>query len=126
MSTKYIEKHVELCDFLFELIDVQIKKYVKLATVGIGPDARLNSALVFKEVNELLELEGFLLEEMRSNKGSGEIKSSVFNKVFFQVKFYVEQESLRAYAGWLLDENNIHTTVDNRTKQQSSQLESLA
>jgi uncharacterized protein (DUF608 family) len=42
------------------------------------------------------------------------------------VKFYIEQEKLRAYAGWLLDANNIHATLDDRTDEQLKQLEQIA
>ncbi|ASQ46164.1 hypothetical protein [Legionella clemsonensis] len=118
-----MNKNKLLFEFLAELIDVEIKKYVSLASRGIGPDARLNAALVYDEVNELLFFGKRLLDEIQANKDADQIDDSVFYNLFDQVKFYIEQEHLRAYAGKLLDENNIHTTVDTRT---SKQLEVLA
>ncbi len=114
-------KNTELFEFLSELIDIQIKKYVKLATRGVGPDARLNASLVYDEVNELLGMQKTLLTLIEGGDNLG-----IFMSVFEQIKFYVEQEWLRGYAGWLLDDNNIHDTVDKRTKKQLEQLENIA
>lgn len=122
-----MSKQNELFDFLAELIAVQIKKYVELATRGVGPDARLNAALVYDEVDELLEMAELLLEEITFNDNSPEEqKDIVFTSVFGQIKFYLEQESLRGYAGWLLDANNIHTGVYTRTQKQLQDLFKIA
>ncbi|CDZ76289.1 hypothetical protein BN59_00556 [Legionella massiliensis] len=120
-----MSKHAELFDLLCELIDVQIKKYVKLATVGVGPDARLNAALVYEEVNELLGFADLLLQEMETNFESETIKKFAYVDVFDQLKFYLEQESFRGHAGWLLDDNKIHATVDERTTQFLKELEAI-
>ncbi|KTD75291.1 hypothetical protein [Legionella waltersii] len=121
-----MSKYNQLLEFVCELIDVQVKKYVKLAHRGVGPDARINAALVYDEVNELLEIAQSLLKVIEKElKGSLE-DTSTFDLAFQQVKFYIEQEKLRAYAGWLLDANNIHATVDDRTDEQLKQLEQIA
>lgn len=112
----------ELFEFLCELIDIQIKKYVDLALRGIGPDARLNAKLVFNEVNELLDFATQLIAEIKAPV----VDNSSFNKLFLQIKFYTEQEYIRAYAGWLLAENNIHATVKERVEQQLEQLQYIA
>ncbi|MCW8408323.1 hypothetical protein OQJ13_04975 [Legionella sp. PATHC035] len=112
----------ELFEFLCELIDIQIKKYVALPKIGIGPDARLNGQLVFEEVNELLGFAEQLMAEMESKSVSSELFSSIFE----QVKFYLEQEHLRGYAGWLLDENNIHTPLMARVNEQIRRLNGIA
>lgn len=114
----------ELFEFLCELIDVQIKKYVSLATLGVGPDARLNAKLVFNEVNELLEFAGQLLELINHPK-QGSADQQDFLILFDQTKFYVEQEYVRAYAGWLLSENNIHSGVKDRVAEQLALLNKI-
>jgi hypothetical protein len=116
-----MSKYTELFELLSELIDVQIKKYVKLATIGVGPDARLNAALVYEEVNELLESAFLLLHPLEKEHND----ETIFLSAFSLVKFYLEQESFRAGAGWLLDSNNIHDTVDERTKTQLAQLKQI-
>ena len=115
-----------LFDFLCTLIDIQIKKYVSLASIGVGPDARLNAQLVCDEVNELLEFANQLLKQMEINTTTAPIDRAYYIPIFNQVKFYVEQEHVRAYAGWLLDENNIHTPVMHRVKEQLEQLHQIA
>lgn len=112
----------KLFEFLCTLINIQIKKYVALATVGIGPDARLNAKLVFNEVNELLELAQCILKDIEEQKLFHHI---VFQSYFNQVKFYIEQEYTRAYAGWLLDANNIHTPVMDRVQEQLIQIKKI-
>lgn len=112
----------QLFEFLCQLIDIQIKKYVALPKIGIGPDARLNGQLVFQEVNELLGFAEQLLAKMEHNVVSPEL----FPSIFEQVKFYLEQEHLRGYAGWLLDENNIHTPLMARVNEQIGQLKEIA
>lgn len=117
-----MEKDIQLFELLSKLIAVQIKKYVALATVGVGPDALLNASLVYDEVSELLKLASSLLKTIKNKKSN----PSLFLSVFSQVKFYLEQESFRAHAGWLLDSNNIHDTVDERTRTLLKEMESLA
>lgn len=112
----------ELFEFLCTLIDIQIKKYVSLATFGVGPDARLNAKLVFNEVNELLEFADRLQTELQTNLKD----NTEFIKIFNQVKFYIDQEYVRAYAGWLLSENNIHSTVKERVSEQLDKLKNTA
>ena len=119
-------QHTKLFDFLSKLIDVQIRKYVKLAAIGIGPDALLNAALVHDEVEELIELSRRLLEEIQSNARSEKPTNTAFLNAFYQIKFYIEQEQARASAGLLLDKNNIHATVDNRTSEQLEQIKEIA
>ncbi|WP_454784401.1 hypothetical protein [Legionella sp. WA2024007413] len=116
----------ELFEFLCPLIDIQIKKYVALPKIGIGPDARLNGQLVFQEVNELLNFAGQLMDEMEHASKDKPISSELFSSIFEQVKFYLEQEHLRGYAGWLLDENNIHTPLMGRVNEQIKQLKKIA
>lgn len=111
----------ELFEFLCELIDVQIKKYVSLAKFGVGPDARLNAKLVFGEVNELLTFAEQLIEDLENPK-QGSTAQEHFTSLFSQTKFYIEQEYVRAYAGWLLSENNIHSEVKERVEEQLKQL----
>jgi hypothetical protein len=119
-----MNQHTELFDFLCNLIDIQIKKYVSLATFGVGPDARLNAKLVCDEVNELLKFGEQLLTEIK--RQTLPIANAHFINIFNQVKFYVEQEYIRAHAGWLLDENNIHTPVMGRVTEQLEQLNEIA
>ncbi|WP_131795131.1 hypothetical protein [Fluoribacter gormanii] len=116
----------ELFEFLCQLIDIQIKKYVALPKIGIGPDARLNGQLVFQEVNELIEFAGQLMDEMESASNDKPVSFELFSSIFEQVKFYLEQEHLRGYAGWLLDENNIHTPLMERINVQIKQLKEIA
>lgn len=114
---------MKLFEFLCKLTDIQIKKYVGLATYGVGPDARLNASLVLDEVNELLALADSLLNNF--NKDS-QCTTDFFPNIFNQVKFFIEQEHLRAYAGWLLDENNIHSTSIKRLDEQLEELKEIA
>ncbi|KTD74326.1 hypothetical protein [Legionella tucsonensis] len=114
----------ELFEFLCELIDIQIKKYVSLAKFGVGPDARLNAKLVFEEVNELLTFAEKLIEDLE-NPQQVCADPEYFNALFYQTKFYIEQEYVRAYAGWLLSENNIHSGVKGRVEEQLNQLKQI-
>ena len=111
----------KLFEFLYTLNDVQIKKYSSLASRGIGPDARLNAQLVFTEVDELLALSEQLLDEIETPPSDNLDCIDAFN----QIKFYIEQEYRRAYAGWLLSENNIHSTVKDRVDEQLAQLKHI-
>ncbi len=113
-----------LFEFLCQLIDIQIKKYVSLAKFGVGPDARLNAKLVFDEVNELLDIAKRLLNNME-NPQQDCADLEYFKALFNQVKFYIEQEYVRAYAGWLLAENNIHSEVKERVEEQLNQLKKI-
>ena len=94
-------KYNKLFEFTHKLINVQIVKYTKLAAFGVGPDARMNASLVLDGVNELIDLSRRLLTPASVDEVN-------FKSIFNQVRFYVEQEKLRAHAGWLLDQNNIH------------------
>ncbi|CAM3167735.1 Uncharacterised protein [Legionella steigerwaltii] len=116
----------ELFEFLCELIDIQIEKYVALAKFGVGPDARLNAKLVFDEVNELLGFAEQLIESLESQQQDKSIVDpKQFITLFNQVKFFIEQEHVRAYAGWLLAENNIHSEVKERVEKQLTQLKQI-
>jgi hypothetical protein len=112
----------KLFEFLCKLTDIQIKKYVSLATVGVGPDARLNAKLVLNEVDELLGFSEQLLVDMQTNSDD----NSLFIPLFNQVTFYIQQEYNRSYAGWLLDENQIHSTVKERVIEQLDALQDIA
>ncbi|KTD40300.1 hypothetical protein [Legionella parisiensis] len=114
----------ELFEFLCELIDIQIKKYFSLAKFGVGPDARLNAKLVLDEVNELLEFAGQLIEDLE-NPQQGTATQEHFTSLFSQTKFYIEQEYVRAYAGWLLSENNIHSEVKERVEEQLHRIKQI-
>ncbi|HAT9807229.1 TPA: hypothetical protein JBD79_08070, partial [Legionella pneumophila subsp. pneumophila] len=60
-----------------------------------------------------------------ANSKSDSMDMTIFDHVFEQVKFYVEQEYLRSYAEWLLIENNSKDTVYNRTKEQLLRLSEI-
>lgn len=113
------KNYAKLFEFLCELIDVQIKKYVALATIGIGPDADINAMLVVEEVNELIDLANILVLLKRDNP-------EIFQSIFNQTRFYVEQEFLRADAATLIDKNNIHGGVLSRSKRQLDKLSEIA
>lgn len=113
----------KLFEFLCELIDIQIKKYVGLATYGVGPDARMNGHLVCEEVNELLQLSKELQEEIDEPSS---VRANHFDTILKQVHFYVEQEYLRARAGWLLDDNPIHSPALHRISAQLDELKKIA
>jgi hypothetical protein len=120
-----LEDHVshdkEFFEFLCELIDIQIKKYVALTKIGIGPDARLNARLVFNEVSELIQFAEILIKLIQNPS----LDKQALADIYTQVKFYLEQEHIRAYAGWLLDENNIHTPGLSRVKGQLEHLNKI-
>ena len=118
-------KYKKIFEFTYTLIDAQIEKYKKLADFGVGPDARMNASLVLDEVNELIACATQLLAMMEQPSSEREVEIN-FLSIFNQVRFYVEQEHARAYAGWLIDENNIHTGVYSRVKAQLEQLDGLA
>lgn len=113
-----MNNHMELFEFLCQLIDIQIKKYKALVGFGVGPDARMNAQLVFNEVNELFSFAEKLLEITSEDEQD-------FKLICSQIKFYIEQEYLRGYAGWLLDENNIHTPEIKRVHSQLAQINAL-
>ena len=116
-----MEKYLQLFEFIGKLIDVQIKKYKALATLGVGPDAGINATLVMKQVVELIDFANVLLTQLTKSEPDDEIFFNIFN----QVHFYVEQEHLRSYAGWLIDENNIHNTVYDRIKEYQADLKQI-
>jgi hypothetical protein len=120
-----MEKYARLLAFLCELIDIQIKKYVSLTRIGIGPDARMNAKLVLDEVGALFLFADQLLSELE-HPSQSEQSGKQFETIFNQIKFYFEQEYIRAYAGWLIDENNIHSPEYHRLAQQSDKLQELA
>lgn len=105
----------QLVEFVFTLIDVQIKKYSRLAEAGVGPDAKTSAALIRSQVNDLLELlKHYLNLEKPSQNDVLTLAQSV--------KFYLDCEYLRGRAGWLLDDNNIHNTVYERVSTQKKEL----
>ncbi|MGL5742235.1 MAG: hypothetical protein ACRCXC_06655 [Legionella sp.] len=106
-------------EFVCKLIDIQIQKYVALAKKGIGPDARLNATLVLEEVKELLSIAEQIITDIEKQQP---VAQEQITSLFNQVRFYVEQEHLRALAGWLLDENNILSGVKERVDEQLKQL----
>lgn len=111
--------------FLLKLIQVQIEKYDNLVKIGIGPDANLSAALVYNEVTELLKFANLLLQDIELNR-TFSFEDVHFNLVFEGIKFYLEQEYARAYAGWLLDENPIHNKAYNRVISQIKELKEMA
>lgn len=118
-----METRKTLMELLCILIDIQIKKYKALTNIGIGPDARLNTEIVIREVDELISFADTLLYELDNNV---RIQDSTFQSIFNQIKFYLEQEYNRGYAGWLLDDNHIHTPALNRVKDQIEEMRKLA
>lgn len=117
-------EHLKLLEFLCELIDIQIKKYESLTRIGIGPDASMNALLVTNEVQELFLFADELMGELQKPEESRDKEK--FASLFNQVRFYADEEYRRGYAGWLLDENSIHTPETARLDIQRSQLKKLA
>lgn len=117
MQTKY----QQLQNFLFELVDIQIKKYMALTKIGVGPDALLNAQLVKDEVDILLGI----ISKINVLLLTGLVSPENFWQLFHTVKFYLDQEYIRSHAAWLVDENHIHNPLFDRLKQQRSQLESI-
>ncbi|KGP63683.1 hypothetical protein EP47_04775 [Legionella norrlandica] len=115
-----MSQHTELFEFLSELIDIQIKKYVELAKRKVVEDALINADLVSEEVNELLVLAEQVLKEIENNEKSD--SSDSIDRILDQVKFYLEQEHLRSYAEWLLIKNDSQDTVYYRTGAQLRRL----
>lgn len=103
---------LQLFEFLLELIDIQIKKYVALGKRGVGPDARLNSTLVYDEATELMNFANILVNNF--DKGN----LAPIKKIAEQIYFYLKCEGIRSLAGHLLDKNNIHDTVFIRIVEQ--------
>lgn len=114
--------YLQLFEFSCKLIDIQIKKYTQLVIIGIGPDADINATLVLKEVEELLPFANELLSSLESHHYS----ITRLNEIFRQIKFYLEQEYLRGKAGFILDENNIHTPEMVRLNEQQAELTKIA
>lgn len=110
-----MEANQRLFEFLCMLIDIQIKKYVSLARIGVGPDASMNAKLVFDQVNELMP---FLEELLVPLENHSQNKADNFQAIFNRIFFYLTHEHLRGYAGWLIDENPIHTPEFNRLQEQ--------
>lgn len=126
-----MKKHRELLESLYLLIDIQIKKYVGLSKIGVGPDAELNAKLVLNQVNELLGFANellIMLEKYNNNSEKMHVNTSdevSYEKIFFQIKFYLEMEHLRAHAGWLLDDNFIHNPLHKRVSEQMIKLKEI-
>jgi hypothetical protein len=114
-----------LFEFVCELIDIQIKKYVALASGGVGPDVGMDAMLVASEVDELCEFAEVLVHQLETSPEQT-MDPTQFSTIFNQVRFYLEQEYLRSHAGWLLDENYIHSPASDRIRQQRDTLAALA
>lgn len=119
-----MSQKTDLFDFLYLLIDTQITKYVRLATIGFGPDARLNAKLVFNEVSELLELADTLLKQIERGCDSEEHNDEFFS-ISSQIKFHLEQEKIRADAGLLVAPNNIHEPNQKRATEQLTEFQQI-
>ncbi|MGC1182388.1 hypothetical protein [Legionella sp.] len=103
-----------LFEFVYELINTQIEKYVNLVKIGIGPDASINANLVLDEVTELMDSAKNLLMHIEKPPHTHE----EFVIILEQVRFYLEQEQLRGTASYLLDENKVHSgQIDWMNKQ---------
>lgn len=108
----------KLIEFSLELIDIQIKKYQGLTKIGVGPDAKLNAAMVRNQVVELLtRLDDYLSLDDPSLQQSHSYAQ--------HLSFFLGCEYTRARAGWLLDENTIHNPLYNRITEQRTKLVEL-
>src|SRR5579871_2570933 len=114
-------KYYQLTVFLLKLIKVQIEKYSALTHVGVGPDAAMNAMLLLHEVDELIDFTSELLKLIKNNTSD----DTLFDSIFMQTRFYIEQERLRGYAAWLIDANNIHSSVYSRVKQYEADIEKI-
>jgi hypothetical protein len=114
-----MKSYLRLFEFICQLIDIQIKKYSDLTKKGAGPDALMSADLARNEVNDLLMLSNRLLTTF---KNSNLQDKSNFQMVFDRVKFYLNQEELRARAAWLLDANNFHSSEYERLVEQQQAL----
>lgn len=103
-------------EFLCELIASQIKKYLALAKIGVGPDAGINSYLVLQQVKVLLDLADKLLIEINKNERNQDISKII--SIAQPIYFFLKLEKMRATAAWLIDENNIHNGVYERNAEQ--------
>lgn len=117
-----MRNHQNLFEFLCMLIDVQIKKYLDLARIGVGPDAAMNATLVFDQADELMLFLGDLLDYLENKSGN---KANDFQAIFYRIWFYLDLEYTRGYAGWLIDENPIHSPEFYRLQEQVSVLTQL-
>lgn len=122
MKADYKSNYIELLDFISDLIGVEIQKYTQLATIGIGPDAKMNAKLVMEEVNDLLAFSKHLLDSLKY----GRARKILFTSICNQVQFYLSQEDLRGHAGWLMDENNPHDAVYKRTSELQKRLQGIS
>lgn len=107
-----------LTEIAIRIVDIQIKKYTELSRIGIGPDAELSAHLARLQVDHLFaELEYFLSKEPITS-----LDTIHFTQI---LKFYMDCESLRGDAGWLLDSNTIHNAVYDRAKTQQTKLSEI-
>jgi hypothetical protein len=91
------------------------------------PDVRTNPFLALEEISELIEIANELLRLINYRHPlEPEQKKAFFTMHFNKVRFYVEQEHLRAHAGWLIDPNDIQNAFYQRTTKQLSQIKLLA
>jgi hypothetical protein len=111
-----------LFEFTCKLIKSQIDKYVHLEKIGVGPDARLNSRVVYDEVNDLFRLANELFQMLKSKTPM----QNQFNIIYQQIRFYVEQEYMRGYAGLLIASVGPHKQVHRRTMDQKKVLHDIA
>ena len=94
--------------FLVTWMDIQAKKAKELVSIGIGPDALLSATMVL----EVVEWVKHKLSDLEHHQTS----------ILKKVAFYIECEWVRAYAGWLLDDNKIHNGQYHRLKEQKEVL----
>ncbi|MCC5791242.1 MAG: hypothetical protein JJT82_01335 [Legionellaceae bacterium] len=111
-------KAQHIMEFAFQYIDIQIKKYHRLASVGVGPDAKVSAALIQSQVTELLEA----LTPLVQQDAPSDQDCLAFAGL---MRFYLDCEYLRGRAGWLLDDNRIHNTVYERVSQQQAALDAI-
>ncbi|MBA2648752.1 MAG: hypothetical protein H0U75_03975 [Legionella sp.] len=117
-----MEKQKELFVFLCNYIEIQIKKYNALSSLGAGPDDRLNTRLVVNGVSELLSLATELFNDIKSKT----INEGKFETIFEQTRFYLEQERFRAESVWLVAPSIINTTLKTRLNYQLEVLKKIA
>lgn len=108
----------ELIQFAIKLIDIQIKKYEKLVKIGVGPDAKMNSILVQREVEDILNN----LERLFEVKQPSQEDLLGFAQL---LHFYLKCEYIRGRSAWLLDENNIHNVEYDRVSTQLNDLSEI-
>jgi len=103
---------MSLQPFLFNFIDQQIQKCLRIVHLGIGPNSLISANLVREEVDALIKLALLLQQNPSKNTDLAALHHHAFKIIYF----YLEQEHLRVQAAMFASDNPPHREAERLVK----------